>query len=74
MAIARISGMGLTAIALSVAILWGCFLSERLIVRRARHDSARILYELRQLQRRRNVEPASIPVPRTFHPSRPSAG
>jgi hypothetical protein len=74
MAIAKITGPGLTAIALSVALLWGCFLGEQRIVHRSRQENARVLYELRQLQRRRNVQPASVPVPRPPSLVRPTSG
>jgi hypothetical protein len=74
MAIAKITGPGLAAISLSVALLWGCFLGEQWMVRRSQHESTRYLYELRLLQRRRNLEPASVPAPRPLRPVRPTAG
>ncbi len=72
MAIVRITGSGLSAIALSVALLWTCLLGERMMMRDARRENARILSELRTLQRR--TTPAAAPAPRLPHPARPITG
>ena len=74
MAIAKITGPGLAAISLAVIALWGCFLTEQRMVRRSQHETARYLYELRLLQRRRALEPASAPMPRLPLPVHSSAG
>lgn len=74
MAMTKITGQGLAAMALSVGALWGCFVAERLLVRNAQLDHARVIYQLRELQRSRDAQPVSLPL---RHPSRtvkPSAG
>jgi hypothetical protein len=67
MPIARITGQGLAAIALSVAILWGCFVSERLIVNSSYARRAQVMRELRQMQLLHRAEPASTPLPHFTH-------
>jgi hypothetical protein len=58
--IAKITRQGVAAIALAVAFLWGCFIVEHVELRRALDQRARVLRELRELQRRGPV-PASAP-------------
>jgi hypothetical protein len=74
MSIAAITGQGLSAIALSVALLWGCFIGEQLLIRNAMRDMARVKAELRILQRWQRTQPVSAPVLRPFHRARPGAG
>ena len=75
MKIVRITGPGLAAISLLVAALWGCFVVERLTVRNAQRERARIIYDLQRLQRRmREPLPASAPIHRPLRAVRPSAG
>jgi hypothetical protein len=74
MPIARITGQGLAAIALSVALLWGFFVSERLTVRHARREQARVMRELQQMQRYHRTEPVSVPRPRVPGPERVTVG
>jgi hypothetical protein len=74
MATLKITGPGLSAIALSVGLLWGCFVCEKLTVRRAQRDNARIVLEMRELQRRQNATPVSLPAPRSPRTARPAAG
>ncbi len=62
MAIAKITGAGLTSIAVLVAVLWACFLGEHLIVQHANREFARTMTEIRLLQKRR-VMPVSAPAP-----------
>jgi len=50
--IAKITGQGLAAIALLVALLWGCLIAERRIVRQANAGRDRALQELRLLRSR----------------------
>ena len=50
MPIAKITGQGLAAMALSVALLWACFITERLTMQRASVEQARILLEIRQMR------------------------
>ena len=74
MPIARITGRGLAAIALSVALLWACFIGERLTVRDAIAQRAQFMRELRQLRRDHNAQPVSTPQPVHSHPSRITLG
>ena len=72
MAIAQITGQGLSAIAVLVVLLWGCLVGERVIVRRANVEAARTLREIRALRLKRHLIPVSAPqAPR---PVRPSVG
>jgi histidinol-phosphate/aromatic aminotransferase/cobyric acid decarboxylase-like protein len=59
MPIAKITGQGLSAIALSVALLWGFCAEERLLVRRASEERARVLRELKRLQH--STPPSAAP-------------
>jgi hypothetical protein len=69
MPIAKITGQGLTAIALSVALLWSCFVGEHLILNRTYAERAQVIRDLRQMQRERRTQPASTPMP--AHSPRP---
>ena len=73
MSIAKITGPGLTAIALSVAALWGCLISERLIVHQANLEAARALREVRMMRARKHTEPVSSPLP-GLRPTLPALG
>jgi hypothetical protein len=75
MPVARITGQGLTAIALSVALLWACFFAERSLVRDTDVKRAQALEQIRRL--RRQVEqphPARTPVLREPIQQRPALG
>lgn len=74
MAIAKITEQGLTAIAIMVALLWGCLLSERLIVKHANSEVTRTIREIRLMQLRRRSQPVSVPAPRSPRPVRPALG
>jgi hypothetical protein len=74
MALLKITGQGLTSIALLVALLWGCFIGEHLMVRQARLENARVIAELRAMQRRQRIQPVSMPVLHPPRPVRASAG
>jgi hypothetical protein len=74
MPIAKITGQGLAAIALSVALLWSCLIGERVMVRRASAERALVMRDLQRMQRthlqlHRRSEPVSSPVhiPRPLH-------
>ena len=73
MPIAKITGEGLTAIALSVAALWATFIGERVIVRRAAAERTLVMRELYRMQGSHRSEPVSAPIhiPRL---KRPTAG
>jgi hypothetical protein len=74
MPIAKITGQGLFAIALSVALLWGCLIGERVTLRRACAERALVLRDLERMQRRQGSRTVSAPVPRIPHPGRVTAG
>ncbi len=71
MPIARITGPGLAAMALSVMALWGCFIAERLTMRRALAEQTRVMRDLdRMRSRERTPQPVSTPARK---PKRPRA-
>ena len=74
MPIARITGQGLAAIALSVALLWACFIGERLMLRNAIDQRTQLMRELHRMQRDRRAQPASAPTPRGPHRTRVTMG
>jgi hypothetical protein len=59
MPIVKITGQGLSAIALSVALLWGCWMEEQAILRRDHAERARVLRDLQLLQR--SHQPLPVP-------------
>jgi hypothetical protein len=63
MPIAKITGTGLAAIAVSVCVLWSCVLVEQVRHRRAVTERARVVREVRQMQRQHRTDPASAPSP-----------
>ena len=63
MPIAKITGQGLAAIAFSVCILWCCVLVEQFRHRNAVTERARVVREVRQMQRQHRSDPASAPSP-----------
>lgn len=63
MPVAKISGQGLYAIACSVALLWGCLIGERVMLRHAASERVRVLHEIEQLQRRSRPTPTIAPLP-----------
>jgi hypothetical protein len=62
MPIATITGQGLAAIACAVALLWGSFIGERIIVQRAAAERIVVMRDLQRMQRTRRSEPVSSPV------------
>ena len=74
MPIAKITGQGLAAIALSVALLWGCLIGERAMLRNALAERARIMQQVRLVQQRRQAEPVSAPLRVEPHRERVNAG
>jgi len=65
--IAKITGQGLTSVAILVALLWACALGERVIMRRADAEAAQVLNAMRVLRTRQRRQPAAAP-------ARPLAG
>jgi hypothetical protein len=73
MAVVGITRQGLTALALSVAALWGFLISERVIMRQATIERAQALRTIESLRDRRS-QPVSTPLIRIRRPERPTAG
>lgn len=63
MALAAITRQGLVSIAILVAILWGCVLTERRLSRKAKVETYRALRDMRYLKFKRHVQPAARPMP-----------
>ena len=63
MALAKITRQGLLSIAILVAILWACILTERRITATSRIETYRALRDMRYLRFKRRVEPTSEPLP-----------
>ncbi len=62
--IAKITGQGLAAIGLSVALLWGCVLGEREMVRQAHLERARVMRDVVRVQHQRQRPiPVFAPTP-----------
>ena len=59
MPVAKITGQGLLAIALSVALLWGCLIGERVLVHRASEQRIQVFHEIEQLRRTLHPSPIS---------------
>ena len=74
MPIIKITRQGLSAIALSVALLWGCVIGERVAARRAFSERAKVLREISRMRRRQRTHPVSAPAPFLPHRSRVAAG
>ena len=73
MPIVKITGRGLAMIACAVALLWGCFIGERVTARQAYAERARIMKDLHLLQKKQQ-QPVSTPLPHYGHPVRSTAG
>ncbi len=73
MSIAAITKPGLTAMALSVCVLWACLIGERIIVDRAAREQTAVLRDLTLLRQRLRSEPVSVPVPH-YGRTRPTRG
>jgi hypothetical protein len=67
----EITGQGLSAIAILVALLWGCLVGEQIIVRRANREVRQALHQVRVLRMKQQLEPASAP---RFAAPRPRLG
>ena len=60
--VARITGQGLSSIAILVALLWTCVIGERVLLARANADAAQVVRAMRELQSKTRREPAAAPV------------
>lgn len=74
MPIAKITGQGLAAIGLSVALLWACLIGERLLLSQTLAERAQVMRELHQMQRDRGTQPVSTPAHRSSHTPRVAVG
>jgi hypothetical protein len=74
MPIVKITGQGLSAIALSVALLWGCLIGQRLAARRAFSERAQVLRDISRMRRLRRTQPVLVPAPFLPHRARVAAG
>ena len=61
MPVAKITGQGLLAIALSVALLWGCLIGERVLLHRASEQRIQIFHQIEYLQRVIHPMPSNSP-------------
>jgi len=73
-AVAKITGQGLTAIAILVALLWVCAIGERVIVARANAQAAQVLDAMRLLQIQKRRPPAFTPARPALPRLRPRLG
>jgi hypothetical protein len=62
MTIAKISGQGLTSLAILVALLWACVIGERVISRRARTSAAETIEAMRNLRNQNRPARSTAPV------------
>ena len=67
MVVIKITTPGLTGMALSVALLWGCVIGERLILRRANLDWKDTLHTNQRLRQQQKSEPVLAPIPLRLH-------
>ena len=74
MTVGKITFQGLAGMAVAVALLWGCLISERLIVRRATNEQSGALRETHRLRQRLQSQPASTPIPPFRRPARVTVG
>jgi hypothetical protein len=59
--VAKITGQGLTSIAILVALLWTCAIGERVILGRATAGAAQVMRAMRELRLKNRREPAATP-------------
>jgi hypothetical protein len=52
----------LTAMGISVGLLWGCLISERVITRNAVRERTQVVRELERMRLERRETPLSVPV------------
>ena len=61
MPVAKITGQGLTSIAILVALLWTCAIGQRVMLARANAGSAEVLRAMRELRGKNRRQPAATP-------------
>jgi hypothetical protein len=59
--VAKITGQGLTSIAVLVALLWTCAIGERIMIGQANAGAARVVRAMRELRLKNRREPAATP-------------
>lgn len=64
---AKITGQGLTSIALLVALLWTCVIGQRVILGHASADTAQVMRAMHKLRLKNRQVPTAAPV-REIHP------
>jgi hypothetical protein len=74
MPVVKITGQGLSAIALSVALLWSYILAERHVVCQANAGRAEALEQIRRLRRQPGPQPFFMPAPHQNSGPRPALG
>jgi hypothetical protein len=74
MPIAKITGQGLAAMAVSVGLLWGSVIFGQIAQRNAFFERARVIREVRELQQRQRSVPVSTPSVFAPRPPRVTAG
>jgi hypothetical protein len=72
--VAKITGQGLTSIAILVALLWTCAIGERVILGRANAGAAQVIRAMRELRLRNRRAPAATPQRPPRRPLRAEAG
>ena len=66
MRLAQITRPGLAAIALSVAVLWGCVVANHLTMRQALAERAQVMRQV--VRSRQRMQPAGTPARFIHHP------
>lgn len=72
MPLAKITKQGLTAMALSVGLLWGCVLGDRMLMRKAIADRAAVMRQV--VRTRPQPQPVLMPAPLGRHRALFNAG
>ena len=62
MPIAKITGSGLAAIGISVAMLWGCIIGQQMLSDRAFTERARVMHDVELILRKQQPEQVSSPL------------
>jgi len=73
-ATARITGQGLTSIAILVVLLWACAIGERIIVNRANAETTEALRAMHSLQLKNRRQPAATPAHPPLRRQHPELG
>jgi len=74
MALMAITRQGLAAMAVLVAILWGCLYLERSYVRHAAIDQYKAMRQIRDLRLLREAQPVAHPAPAPPRPAKVIVG